>query len=92
MTLGYQVTRIPVAVAADGRTYQTPLNVILDVRQNRRIVYMPTYQNDTTITPAGRLIWESMGYEVRPVDCTTSYRHSGSLRCLVNIVSRRGIN
>ena len=89
MTLGYQVTRIPVAVAADGRTYQTPLNAILDVRENRRIVYMPTYQDDTTITPAGRLIWESMGYEVRPVDCTTSYRHSGSLRCLVNIVSRR---
>ena len=90
--LGYRVVRIPIAVASDGRTYQTPLNAILDVRHGQRIVYMPTYQDASDLGSSARALWESLGYQVREVDCTTSYRHAGSLRCLVNIVSRHGIN
>jgi hypothetical protein len=86
--LGYRVVRIPIAVGSDGRTYQTPLNAILDVRRGQRIVYMPIYQDALDLGSSARALWESLGYQVREVDCTTSYRHAGSLRCLVNIISR----
>ena len=29
-----------------------------------------------------------LGYEVRRVDCTDTYPHFGSLRCLVNVMRR----
>jgi hypothetical protein len=37
---------------------------------------------------AARKVWESLGYEIRPVDCTTAYRHFGCLHCLVNVLHR----
>ena len=38
--------------------------------------------------PDGRIDWAGLGYEVRTVNCTDCYQHYGSLRCLVNVVSR----
>ena len=72
----------------DARTYLTYLNVIIDEREGRRIVYMPSYTNASTLNASAADVWESLGYEVRRVDCTRPYIHSGSLRCLVNVLSR----
>ena len=85
---GYRVVRIPTVSGLDGRTYLTYLNVILDRRDGRRIVYMPVYRRVETLNQAATNVWRGLGWEVRPVDCTASYVHFGSLRCLVNVLSR----
>lgn len=85
---GYRVVRIPVVPAADGRTYLTYLNVILDQRRGRRTVYMPVYRDAAILNDAAAAIWQGLGCDVRRVDCTHTYRHYGSLRCLVNVMER----
>ena len=87
-TAGYRVVRIPVVPARDGRTYLTFVNVLLDRQAGRKIVYLPCYRGVDPLNAAARAIWESLGYEVRPVDCTTIYRHFGCLHCLVNVLKR----
>jgi hypothetical protein len=85
---GYQVRRIPVVPARDGRTYLTYCNALLDDQGNRHVVYLPTYRGVETLNAVARATWEQLGYEVRPVDCTDVYRHFGCLHCLVNVLSR----
>jgi len=85
---GYRVVRFPVVPGCDMRTWLTGLNAILDVRDGRRIVHMPVYRHVPALNAAAARIWESVGYDVVPVDCTETYRHAGSLRCLVNVMRR----
>ena len=85
---GYKIIRIPVVPARDGRTYLTYVNVLLDQRGGQRLVYLPFYRGVEHLNAAARAVWESLGYEIRPVDCTTAYRHFGCLHCLVNVLSR----
>jgi N-dimethylarginine dimethylaminohydrolase len=85
---GYRVVRVPVVPAQDGRTYLTYVNVLLDRAGDRRIVYLPYYRGAETLNAAARAVWEKLGFEVRPVDCTATYRHFGCLHCLVNVLKR----
>jgi hypothetical protein len=86
--VGYRVVRIPIVPACDGRTYLTYVNVLMDQQGERRVVYLPFYQGAEQLNAAGRAVWEGLGYEVRPVDCSTAYRHFGCLHCLVNVLRR----
>ncbi len=86
---GLEVIRIPTLGNQDGRTYLAYLNAVLDERDGRRIVYMPTYRGAEPINEAAAAVWREAGYEVRPIDCTGTYRQGGSLRCLVNVLARR---
>ncbi len=88
---GYRVVRMPILPGADGRTYVTYLNVILDQRAGQRTVYMPTFRGARALDLAATRIWRRLGYTVRPIDCSATYQHYGSLRCLVNVL-RRGPN
>jgi len=85
---GYRVVRVPTLPARDGRTWLTYLNVILDRRGRRGIVHMPVYRGAEALNRAAAAVWQHVGYEVRPVDCTETYAHFGSLRCLVNVLRR----
>ena len=85
---GRKVIRVPVVASPDGRTYLAYLNAVLDQREGRRIVYMPTYQGAEPLNAAATDTWRQAGYEVRPVDCTSAYRLGGSLRCLVSVLRR----
>ena len=38
----------------------------------------------SSLGDAAASAWEELGFEVRRVDCTNTYKHFGSLRCLVN--------
>jgi hypothetical protein len=87
---GYKVIRIPVVPARDSRTYLTYVNVLLDRQGTQRIVYLPTYQGADGLNAAARAVWEGLGWQVRPVDCTSAYRHFGCLHCLVNVLARSG--
>ena len=86
--VGYRVVRIPVVPAQDGRTYLTYVNVLMDQQGGRRLVYLPFYRGVEPLNAAARSVWQSLGYEIRPVDCTTAYRHFGCLHCLVNVLAR----
>ena len=86
---GYRVSRIPVVPASESKTYLTYVNVILDQRDGKRIVYMPVYERQDAMNAAATKVWESLGYEVRPVDCTTVFQRGGTLHCLVNILQRQ---
>jgi len=85
---GYQVTRLPVVPARNGRTYLTYANVLIDQQGARRIVYLPFYHGVEALNATARAVWEGLGYEIRPVDCSSVYRHGGCLHCLVNILER----
>jgi hypothetical protein len=85
---GYQVTRLPVVPARDGRTYLTYANCLIDQRGSRRIVYLPFYRNVEPLNAAARAVWAGLGYEIRPVDCSSIYQHFGCLHCLVNVLRR----
>jgi hypothetical protein len=86
---GYRVVRIPLVPASDGRTLVTYVNVIIDERRGRRIVYLPYYRGAELLNDAARHVWENLGYEVRPVDCTQTFRHFGGLHCLVNVLRKK---
>jgi N-dimethylarginine dimethylaminohydrolase len=81
---GYRVVRIPVVPGRDGRTWLTGVNVILD----GRTVHLPVFRGAERFNRASADVWRSLGFTVRPVDCTETYRHFGSLRCLVNVLRR----
>jgi hypothetical protein len=85
---GYRVVRVPTVPASDGRTYLTYVNCLIDREQGRPIVYLPFYRGAESLNAAARAVWESLGYAVRPVDCTAAYRQFGCLHCLVNVLSR----
>lgn len=88
-SLGYRVVRIPTVVAADDpKCYLTYVNVIMDRRGDRRIVYLPTYHGADAMNLAAEQVWHDLGYEVRPVDCTSTYPLYGNLHCLVNVLHR----
>ena len=84
----YQVIRVPTIPSGDSRSYLTYVNVLLDQQPGRRIVYLPFYRGAEPLNAAARKIWEDAGYEVRPVDCTTTWRQFGCLHCLVNVLRR----
>jgi len=85
---GYRVLRIPTVPDRDGRTWLTWLNVIIDERGERRTVYMPVFAGAEALSDAAETVWRGLGYEVRRIDCTSTYRYFGSLRCLVNVLRR----
>lgn len=87
-SLGYKVIRIPTVPGRDGRSYLTYVNAIIDQPGPHRIVYLPFYRGVERLNAAARAVWVGLGYEVRPVDCTTTFRHFGCLHCLVNVLGR----
>ena len=84
----YEIIRIPVLPYNDMRTYITPLNVIINTENKTNVVYMPVISGADVLNDYSEKVWESCGYAVKPVDCTSSYKYSGSLRCLVNVLKR----
>src|SRR5512133_870602 len=88
---GYKVIRIPTLLSTDGRTYFTYVNALIDERPGGRVVYLPCYRGQEVMNQAAARIWEGQGYEVRPIDCTSTYRHGGCLHCLVNVAARETV-
>src|SRR5678810_254801 len=84
---GYRVIRVPTVTSPDGRTFLTYVNSIIDEQRERRVVYVPSYDGVEDMNLAAREIWEKLGYTVRPVNSTTTYRYFGALHCLVNVLS-----
>ena len=85
---GYSVTRIPAVPAHEGKMYLTYVNVIIDKRDARDVVYMPVYAGQERMNAAATAVWAGLGFEVRPIDCTSVWQRGGALHCLVNVLER----
>ncbi len=57
-------------------------------RECGSIVDMPVYRGCDEMNSEAEGVWRGLGYGVRRVDCTSSFRHFGSLHCLVNVLER----
>lgn len=94
---GCKVVRIPVIPGGDGRAYITYTNVVIDgINPNapsrempRPVVYMPVYDDMDELNAAATKTWEGLGYEVRPINCTSVYHLGGVIHCLVNVIDRK---
>jgi hypothetical protein len=86
--LGMRVVRIPTIPAMDRKTYLTYVNVITEVRDGHRMVYMPVYRGAEALNDAAERVWREIGYDVKRIDCTSTYQCFGNLHCLVNVLSR----
>ena len=84
---GFRVERIPITYDENGNiiTYN---NVLMETRNNKRIVFMPVYgvpRLDEIATDK----YEELGFEVRPIDVSGIYKYDGALRCMTNVLVRR---
>jgi hypothetical protein len=52
------------------------------------VVYLPQFSGADAMNDHAARIWRSLGYEVRPVDCTSTFQLFGNLHCLVNVLRR----
>ncbi len=87
-SLGYTVVRIPTIPGQNGKQYLTYVNVIMDQRDGKDVVYMPIYDDQPALNAAAQKVWESLGFEVIPINCTTTWPAGGTLHCLVNVLQR----
>jgi len=85
---GYRVVRMPVVPGVDGRTYLTFVNGLMDERDGRRTIYMPSYRFANILNRAAAAVWTDLGFEVREVECESCARYFGTLHCLVNVLQR----
>jgi hypothetical protein len=88
---GFRVTRIPTIIDKDGRTYLTYVNSLVEDDSSGATAFVPEYDGMEELNAAARKVWESLGYSVRKVNCTSVYRHFGSLHCLVNVMRRSSV-
>jgi N-dimethylarginine dimethylaminohydrolase len=85
--LGYRVLRLPTLVNdADGWAV-TYNNVVFDEVSGQRVVYMPVYRI-TALDHVATAIYESLGFEVRPIDVSQVFQWGGAVRCIVNVTAR----
>lgn len=85
---GYRVVRVPVVPSTNQRAYVTYCNSIIDIETGKPVVYMPVFDGWEQLNEAGQKAWEKEGFEVRTVNCTTSYTLFGNIHCLVNVLKR----
>ena len=83
---GYQVVRIP-NVPFDHKTYLSYTNGVFEVRDGRRIAYVPVYEIEA-LDQAARDVYEKLGWEVRAIRVRSAYAHHGTIGCLVNVLGR----
>lgn len=84
---GFQVERLPMVPLEGGLNYLTYNNLLMEVRDGVWTAWVPTYGLDALDRLAlGHL--EAMGLAVHPVDVRRIFVHNGSVRCLVNVLSR----
>ena len=101
--LGYEVVSLPLLPMPSGVDFITYNNVVMETRNDVPQVYMPIYSEDNgdnaeasgqgnaalnTLDLEAAKIWKTQGFIVKPIRVSKVYRHHGSVRCLVNVVSR----
>ncbi len=84
---GLSVVEVPMLLTASPRVYVSYNNALLEQRDGERVVYMPVY-GIADLDDAATEVFRGMGWRVEPVRVDDVYSYTGSLRCLVGVVSR----
>ncbi len=85
---GFEVTRVPLVPLADGVTYVTYNNAVLEQRADGHLhAYVPQFGLEA-LDAAGRAAYEAQGVIVHGIDVRRIYPHNGTVRCLVNVLQR----
>jgi hypothetical protein len=83
---GWKVVRIPEVPFLD-KTYMAYTNGVYETRGGARIAWMPTFDLPELDAKA-RAVYESLGWQVRPVRVRKLYALHGTIGCLVNVLAR----
>jgi hypothetical protein len=83
---GWRVVRIPEVPFLD-KTYMAYTNGVYETRGSSRIAWMPTFDLPALDARATQ-IYESLGWQVRPVRARHLYAYHGTIGCLVNVLAR----
>lgn len=84
---GFEVLEVPLLLTSSPRVYVSYNNALLERRDGNGRVYLPVYGIEG-LDQAAKVLFESQGWSVEPVRVGEVYGHTGSLRCLVGVVSR----
>ena len=83
---GWQVVRIPEVPFLD-KTYMAYTNGIYETRGSTRVAWIPVF-DIPQLDAAARSVYESLGWQVRPVRSRGLYAFHGTIGCLVNVLAR----
>lgn len=83
---GWRVVRIPEVPFLD-KTYMAYTNGVYETRGGARIAWMPTFDLPA-LDARARQVYESVGWQVRPVRARQLYAYHGTIGCLVNVLAR----
>ena len=83
---GWRVVRIPEVPFLD-KTYMAYTNGVYETRGSARIAWMPTFDLPE-LDARARAVYESLGWQVRPVRARGLYPLHGTIGCLVNVLAR----
>lgn len=84
---GFELIRLPLVPLADGLTYITYNNVLLETRLDGLHAYLPQF-DIPALDQAGRDAYAAAGIVVHGIRVKKVYQYNGTVRCLVNIVGR----
>ncbi|MHC5112185.1 MAG: agmatine deiminase family protein [Planctomycetota bacterium] len=88
--LGYEIVRLPILIDPAQDWIITYNNVVQDVRENGRHIYVPKY-NIPDLDAVAQGIFRARGFTVHPIDVSRIFHNGGAVRCVVNVISRMGI-
>lgn len=89
--LSYRVQRLPIVFDPAGDWIITYNNVLMENRDGRNVVIMPTYDMPK-LDQAAATIYRGLGYDVKTVNVQHMYQYGGAVRCLVNVMQREPVN
>ena len=83
---GWRVVRIPEVPFLD-KTYMAYTNGVYETRGSLRVAWMPTFDVPALDARATQ-VYQSLGWQVRPVRARHLYAYHGTIGCLVNVLAR----
>jgi hypothetical protein len=83
---GWKVVRIPEVPFLD-KTYMAYTNGVYETRAGARVAWMPTFDLPA-LNARAKQVYESLGWQVRPVRARILYPYHGTIGCLVNVLAR----
>jgi hypothetical protein len=83
---GWRVVRIPEVPFLD-KTYMAYTNGVYETRGGTKIAWMPTF-DVPELDARAHAVYESLGWQVKPVRARGLYALHGTIGCLVNVLAR----
>ena len=83
---GFEVTSI-VNVPFDDKTYFAYTNGVFEVRQGRRIAYVPAY-DVPSLDESAHAAYRKLGWQVVPIHVRSLFPYHGTIGCVVNVLGR----